>query len=114
VTVSQNESGVDWKSFLTVYQDLSGRWGKARGAAYQYFIRGLTDERVTVPEYGLRATYRQQMFRPYLFGEVILGYSWDRFDDLELATAPDREGSWNLGFVMELRFGSRWKRSGSD
>jgi hypothetical protein len=107
-TVSENERGVDWKTFLTVYQDLSERWGKARGAAYQYFIRGYTDERITVPEYGLRVTYRQQMFRQYLFGEAIVGYSWDRFDQGGVET-PDRVGSWNLGFVVELQFGTKWR-----
>lgn len=106
-TISQDDRGVDWKSFLTLYQDLSDRWGKARGAAYQYFIRGYTEERVTVPEFGIRVTYRQQMFRPYLFGEVIGGYSWDRFDDENLPVPPERDGSWNLGFVIELQFGLR-------
>jgi len=114
VTISQDERGVDWKSFLTVYQDLSGRWGRARGVAYQYFIRGYTKARVTVPEYGLRATYRQQMFRPWLFGEVIGGYSWDRMDDPELTDIPDRVGSWNIGFAVELQFGSKWKQRRGD
>lgn len=108
VTVSEDERGVDWKTFVTVYQDLSDRWGKARGIAYQYYIRGFTDQKITVPEYGLRATYRQQMFHPYLFGEALAGYSWDKDDDGGGET-PERKGSWNIGFVVELRFGSKWR-----
>jgi hypothetical protein len=106
VTFSEDERGVDWKSFLTVYHDMSQRWGRVRGAAYQYFIRGYTDQKVTVPEYGLRATYRQQMFRPYLFGEASVGYSWEKDDDDGRIENPERDGSWNFGFVMEIRFGS--------
>lgn len=109
VTISQDERGVDWKTFLTLYQDFSKKWGKARGAAYQYFIRGYTEGDVTVPEYGVRATYRQQMFRPYLIGEAIVGYSWDKDDEDGTIAHPARVGSWNVGFVLELRFGTRPK-----
>lgn len=107
-TISDDDRGVDWKTFLTVYHDLSDRWGRTRGLAYQYFIRGYTDDVVTVPEYGVRATYRQQMFRQYLFGEAIVGYSWDKEDHHD-AGPPERVGSWNIGFVVELQFGSRWR-----
>ena len=48
-----------------------------------------------------RAIYRRPIFgRPYLFGEVVVGYSWPR-EEVE----KDREGSATLGFGVELLFG---------
>ena len=63
-------------------------------------MRDETDAEVSLREYGARAIFRQPVGRPYLFGEMIVGYSWPR----ERAW-QEREGSAMVGIGLELLFG---------
>ncbi len=96
-TFSEATHGMSWRSALVAYQDLHTR----RAMAYELFIRGETDAPVGVKEYGSRVVYRQAIFhRPWLFGELIGGYSWPREKIRDL-----RRGSAVFGFGLELLFG---------
>lgn len=95
-TLSESTEGFDWRSAVLLYLNLRN----SRALAGELFTRGATDAEVMVREYGARAIYRQPLGRPYLFGELILGYTWPREERHQ-----HREGSTMVGFGIELRFG---------
>ena len=57
---------------------------------------------VKLREYGVRGVYRQPIGKPYLFGDLILGYTWPRFERDE-----PRDGSVTFGLGVELLFGRK-------
>ncbi len=104
VTVTQDTDGAKWKSYATLYEDLALRSGSPRGLAYQLIANGETDD-VPLREYGFLGIYREQVFRPWLFAEATLGYSWVK-EEPELS----REGGLTVGFVFEILFGDYYAR----
>ncbi|PXV71450.1 hypothetical protein C8D93_101501 [Sinimarinibacterium flocculans] len=95
-TISDITRGVDWLSAVILYQNLRDE----RAIAYQLFARGETDAPEPLFEYGGRTIYRQPLIPAKLYGELVLGYSWPRDDP-----AVKREGSYEIGFGLELPFG---------
>jgi hypothetical protein len=95
-TISEVTEGLAWRSATLVYRNLPG----TRALAAELFVRGATDAEVKMREYGTRLVYREPLGRPYLFGEVIVGYTWPRFERDE-----PRDGSAMIGFGLELLFG---------
>ena len=95
-TLSENTEGFDWRSALIHYQSV----GEGRGVAVESFIRGATNDEVSVREYGGRLVYRQPLARQRLFLELVSGYSWPREELFE-----DREGSFLVAAGLELPFG---------
>lgn len=95
-TVTEEVSGVDWRTALILYQNLNG----IDALAYEAFIRGASCAPEPLREYGVRTVYRLPMWRDRLIGELVLGYSWPR-DDPTL----DREGAADIGVGVELPFG---------
>lgn len=102
-TVSQDTDGVKWKYQAILYQNLGGWRGRESAMAYKYLINGETHAIASVEEYGFLATYRQQFYRPWLFAETTLGYSWVRNED----TGYERTGAVNVGILVDIRFGER-------
>lgn len=97
-TVSESTDGLEWRSALLLYQSLT-RAGRA--LAYEAFIRGESAWEVPLKEWGVRGVYRQPLMRrDWLAGEVVLGYSWPRFE-LE----DEREGSLTVGLGLEILVG---------
>jgi hypothetical protein len=97
-TWAEDTEGVAWRSAVIAYHNL-GRWRNA-AIAGELFVRGESDADVQLREYGPRLIFRQPLGRPYLFGEVIVGYTWPREELWQR-----REGSGMLGFGLELLFG---------
>jgi len=96
-TFSEATHGLDWRSVLVFYKELSPH----RALANEIFLRGETDAEVGVTEYGARLIYRQTILhRDWLWGELIGGYSWPRFHLEER-----RSGSAAIGFGFEMLFG---------
>jgi hypothetical protein len=95
-TVSQASQGLEWRSAMVLYHNLRG----ATAIAGEVFWRGATDAEVKLREYGARAIYRQPVGSPWLFGDVIVGYTWPREH-----VGEKREGSMMLGLGVELLFG---------
>ena len=95
-TISEATEGLEWRSAALLYKNLFG----TRAIAGELFVRGATDAEVKMREYGTRFVYREPLGRPYLFGEVIVGYSWPRYERDE-----PRDGSAMFGFGLELLFG---------
>jgi hypothetical protein len=96
-TIAEDTDGVDWKTVLTLYHDLSNG---DRAIAYEVGWEGETSAPVTVDEIGFRVTYRQRLHRDWLFGELVTGVNWPR----ELPEQP-RTSSFLVGIGAEIRFG---------
>jgi hypothetical protein len=95
-TFSESTQGLTWRSAALAYHNLL----RSRAVALELFARGATGAEVKLQEYGSRAIYRQPVGKPYLFGELIVGYTWPR----EQRFQP-RQGSAMLGLGLELHFG---------
>jgi hypothetical protein len=95
-TVSQDTEGLQWRINAILYRGLPRR----RALAWQYFARGATDAEILIREYGLQAIYRRPAGKPYLFAELLAGWSWPRFYRHE----PRDDGPM-VGFGLELQFG---------
>lgn len=99
-TVSEATEGLDWRSAILLYQSLHN----AKALAYEIFIRGETANEVPLKEWGARSIYRQPLLhRQWLAGEVVLGYSWPRYE-----LADQREGSLTIGLGLEILVGG-WR-----
>lgn len=96
-TISEESTGVEWRSAFILYQSL----GDYRAIAGETFVRGASTAPVPLAEYGVRTIYRQPLIGIKLFGELVLGYSWPRVDP-----ALEREGSFGVTFGLELPFGA--------
>jgi len=96
IEVGEAILGVRYESYLTLYQDL----GRQRALSYQVGVSGETDRIIPFINYGGSVTYRQQMFREWLYGEVTVGVAWPR-------EYPewDRRGDLLIGFGFEFFFG---------
>lgn len=97
-TLSEVSDGVVWRSAGVLYRHL----GQGRGVAGELFLRGATSAEVALQDYGVRAALRVPLGRPYLFGEIVLGYSWPQTDPL-----VPRRGSPAIGVGTEMLFGTR-------
>lgn len=96
-TISESTEGMYWRSAALAYYNLR----RSRAVVGELFVRGSTDAEILIREYGTRAIYRQPLLgESYLFGELIVGYTWPRFERDE-----PRDGSAMLGFGIELLFG---------
>lgn len=95
-TFSEKTTGADWRSAAVLYQ----HFGSRQAIAYEFFLRGSTDQDVAVREFGVRNVYRHALNRQWLYGELIGGYTWPR----ESADVP-RKGSALVGVGVELSFG---------
>lgn len=97
-TISESTEGLGWRSTVLVYHNLR----RSRAVAGEVFVRGTTGAEVPLREYGVRGVYRQPIGKPYLFGDLILGYTWPRFERDE-----PRDGSVTFGIGVELLFGRK-------
>ena len=95
-TVSEATDGLDWRSATVLYQNVGSR----AAFAYEVFLRGSTGSEIGVREYGASTVYRRPLNREWLYGELLVGYTWPR----EAIDEP-REGSALFGFGVELLFG---------
>ncbi len=98
-TITQESEGVDWRSGVIHYKALE----KRRAIAYEGFIRGSTEAEVPLTEYGVQTIFRHPLMHQRLWGEWVLGYTFPRERRDE-----EREGSFGIGFGLELPFGERY------
>jgi hypothetical protein len=94
--VSEEAKGLRYESYLTLYQDL----GRQRALAYEVGVTGETGRIIPIIYYGGTVTYRQQMFREWLYGEVTVGLAWPR----EIPSF-ERRADPLIGFGFEFFFG---------
>lgn len=95
--LNQSILGMEWQTTFSLYQDL----GRNRAIAYEAGVYGETGRRVSYVNYGVTVTYRQQMFREWLYGEVTVGVAYPReYPEWE------RRGDPLIGFGVEFFFGA--------
>lgn len=99
-TMAQETDGVDWRSRLTLYQHLGG----LRAIAWEAEVEGETDAPVDLELYGLRAVYRQRIFRDDLFLELQARVFWPKSIE-----EPEREATPGIGFGFEMLWGDQPK-----
>lgn len=94
--LNQSILGIEFQSTFTLYQDL----GRNRAIAYEAGVYGETNRRIRYTNYGATVTYRQQMFREWLYGEVTVGVAYPR-----QLPEWERRGDPMIGFGVEFFFG---------
>lgn len=95
-TIHEESDGLEWRSTGLLYRNLQS--GSA--LAYEFFVRGATERDVPLREYGQRGIFRKPLRDRWLFGELIVGYTWPREE-----SEVEREGSMLVGVSIELHFG---------
>lgn len=94
-TYSTESNGVEWRVRPEVIHAL----GQQRELFIDLPTEGETGSSVDVAEYGIRARYRQPVYKDWLFGELIVGHFWPRDEE-----DPARRESWAVGAALELFF----------
>lgn len=102
-TYSGRSQGMRGYANATLFQRLSDR----RAIAYQVGADGETDAPVALREYGVRATYRQNVWRDWLVLELRSSLTWPREKREE-----SRKPSWGAGVGFEMVFGPGTFRGG--
>lgn len=95
-TVAQDTEALDWTSSITAYQSLRQR----RAISYTALVQGETGADVPLQNYGVVTTYRQPVFRKWLFLELSGSLTWPK-DTVE----EEREINPGVGLGFEMYFG---------
>ncbi len=95
-TVAQDTEALDWTTSATAYQSLSQR----RAISYTALVQGETGADVPLQNYGVLTTYRQPVFRKWLFLELSGSLTWPK-DTVE----EEREINPGVGLGFEMYFG---------
>jgi hypothetical protein len=93
---SRRSEGVEWRGGTTLYQRLSDR----RAMAWRLLAWGESDTDVPLEGYGGEVTYRQRVWKEWLYLELEARLAARREE-------PEEEREWvpRLGFGFEMRFG---------
>lgn len=95
---AEESPGVRHETYLTYYQQLSN----SRGFSVQAGFNGETEGEPPIYDYGGRITYRQRIWREWLFIKYHVGVSWLRED-----LAKDRRADPVLGIGFDLIYGTK-------
>ncbi|MDQ1304049.1 MAG: hypothetical protein QG595_2032 [Pseudomonadota bacterium] len=95
-TIAEDTDGLDWGTGVTAFHSLGSR----RAISYTALMRGETDADVSLQNYGAEVRYRQQVFRRWLFIELLTSLTWPR-ETLE----EKREINPGIGVGFEMFFG---------
>jgi len=94
-TVSQDTSGLAWSSSVGLFKALR----EQRLVSLEGLVNGETGSRVNVAEYGVRAVWKQPIFREWMRLELTVGHFWPRDED-----DSERGRSWAAGAGVEILF----------
>jgi hypothetical protein len=95
-TVAEDTDGLDWGTGVTLYQSLGSR----RALSYTALLRGETAADVPIQNYGAEVRYRRQVFRTWLFIDLLTSVTWPR-ETLD----EKREINPGVGLGFEMFFG---------
>jgi len=95
-TVAQDTEGLDWSSSITAFQSFRQR----RAISYTALVQGETGAEVPLQNYGVETTYRQPVFRKWLFLELSGSITWPK-DTVE----GKREINPGVGLGFEMYLG---------
>jgi len=100
-TFSEESDGVDWRTSIIGFQQLTPK--TALRAEIGMF--GYTRPSFEVEEYFVALRYRRQFLRPWLFYELQPQYAWP----LE-SVGGDRRSDWRFRFTIEIQFENEQSR----
>ena len=98
---TEETSGLEWYSQLTLFQSI----GQRTGLAWQAQVEGATDNEVQMTRTAARVIMRRQLTPEWLILELRGGVSWPR---RKLTEA--REASPEIGIAIEMQFGEKRDR----
>lgn len=93
-TITRRSDGLEWQSSVGLIKELPG----IRTASIEALVQGRTGS-VDISNYGMRTSWRQPIYKDWLFGKVTLGHFWPK-DKVDLV----RERSWAIGASVEMHF----------
>jgi len=96
ISEDKEVEGVEWKTSLSLFQDLNGR----RAINYGVMVHGETKSEVPLRNYGFELRYRRRMLRKWLFLELVSSVTWPKEFIWE-----DRETNFGVGAGIEMYFG---------
>lgn len=100
-TYSQDSDGIDWRTSLTAFRQLSPRTAiRSEVGAF-----GFTDPSFEAEEYFVAFRYRRQFLRNWLFYELQPEHAWP----LDLDTGQ-RRSDWRFTFTVEIQFENQRSR----
>lgn len=100
-TVSQESDGVDWRTSVTAFQQLSPRTAiRSEVGAF-----GFTSPSFEAEEFFVAFRYRRQFLRNWLFYELQPEHAWP----LDLDTG-ERRRDWRFTFTVEIQFENQRSR----
>ena len=94
-TYSEKSDGVDWRSSLVGFQQISAR----TALRSEIGVFGYTRPSFEVEEYFVAVRYRRQFLRPWLFFELQPQHAWP----LDERTG-DRRSDWRFTVTLEVQF----------
>ena len=100
-TISEASDGIDWRSSVTAFQQLSPR----TAVRTEFGAFGFTDPRFEVEEYFVAFRYRRQFLRSWLFYELQPEHAWPM--DFETG---DRRRDWRFTLTLEIQFENQRSR----
>lgn len=95
-TIAEDTEGLDWGTSVTAYQS----FGQRRAISYSLLLSGETGADVRIQNYGAEVRYRRQVFRQWLFLELLTSLTWPR-ETLD----EKREINPGIGAGFEMFFG---------
>jgi hypothetical protein len=101
-TISEESDGVDWRSSLVAFSQLSAR----DAMRYEAGVIGYTKPKFEVEEYFVAVRYRRQFLRPWLFFELQPEYAWPLDQD-----TGKRRSDLRFSVALEVQFENETSRS---
>lgn len=93
-TITRRSDGLEWQSSVGLIKALP----QLRTVSVEALVQGRTGS-VDISNYGARASWRQPIYKDWLFGKVSLGHFWPK-DKTHL----ERDRSWAVGASVEMHF----------
>jgi len=100
-TVSEGSDGVDWRTSLVSFHQLSNY----DAMRYEVGMFGYTDPKFEVEEYFVAVRYRRQFLRPWLFFELQPEHAWPLDQD-----TGRRRSDWRFSVTLEVQFENETSR----
>lgn len=93
-TITRRSDGFEWHSGVGLFKEFTG----VRTAAVEGVVQGRIGS-VDISNYGLRTSWRQPIYKDWLFGKVTLGHFWPKEREM-----VSREKAWALGLTFDMYF----------
>lgn len=99
---TEEEDQVEWFADTRWHHSLS----KTRGVSSSLYLRGETENEVTVPEYGVTFTYIQPLWRDWIYVETGLDLRWER----QTRAQSSYKSAVRFGIQFEMLLGDYYQR----